>query len=236
MRRRPGGHRTAALIAAVIIQGSVVGAQLATADRIEGPGWWPTKGAATQTEYAGTAGCTPCHGSQSASQPSTSMARTAIRAERSDVLHDSPRLTFDSGGYSYEIASGVDRQPIYTVVNGTQSSFWDISLAGEKGIPALRSQPYRLQSSRCWSARDVRLTCVACHDPHRPLVTDGRAYDERCLTCHVTSGVEPTSERMGRACSVGTSNCVGCHMPKYDVPDMHHEFTDHLIQVPKRGH
>ena len=138
----------------------------------------------------------PC--AQHASQPSTSMARTAIRAERSDVLHDSPRLTFDSGGYSYEIASGVDRQPIYTVVNGTQSSFWDISLAGEKGIPALRSQPYRLQSSRCWSARDVRLTCVACHDPHRPLVTDGRAYDERCLTCHVTSGVEPTSERMGR--------------------------------------
>ena len=33
------------------------------------------------------------------------------------MLHDSPRLTFDSCGYSYEIASGVDRQPIYTVVN-----------------------------------------------------------------------------------------------------------------------
>jgi hypothetical protein len=113
-------------------------------------------------------------------------------------------------------------------------TFWDITLAGEKGIAALRSQPYRLQSSRCWRTQDARLTCVACHDPHRPLVTDAGAYDSRCLACHVTSGAAPTHDRPGRACPVGTSRCSECHMPKYDVPDMHHEFTDHLIQVPRR--
>jgi hypothetical protein len=113
-------------------------------------------------------------------------------------------------------------------------TFWDITVAGEKGIAAMRSQPFRLQSSRCWRTPDARLSCVACHDPHRPLVTGAAAYDARCLACHVTPGVEPTGERRGRACPVATSKCTDCHMPKYDAPDMHHEFTDHLIQVPRR--
>jgi Cytochrome c554 and c-prime len=115
------------------------------------------------------------------------------------------------------------------------ATFFDIALNGTQGTPALRSQPYRLQLSQCWKAgRDARLTCIACHNPHRPLVTDAPAYDDRCLSCHVTAGTEPTSERAGRACPVGSSRCATCHMPKYDVPDMHHEFTDHRIQVPQR--
>jgi hypothetical protein len=112
------------------------------------------------------------------------------------------------------------------------ATFWDIALTGEKGLPALRSQPYRLRSSRCWTTGDARLTCIACHDPHRPIVTEPRAYDDRCLSCHVTSGVQPTSERAGHPCPVGTPGCVTCHMPS-KVPDMHHEFTDHLIRVPR---
>lgn len=111
------------------------------------------------------------------------------------------------------------------------ATFWDVTLAGEKGLAALRSQPYRLQSSRCWTKADARLTCIACHDPHRPLVTDARAYDDRCLSCHAGSGAQPTAEHPGRPCPVKTSGCTGCHMPKYEVPDMHHQFTDHLIRV-----
>ena len=65
------------------------------------------------------------------------------------------------------------------------STWWDVTLAREKGIAVLRSQPFRLQSSRCWGEGDARLTCVACHDPHRPLVRDSRAYDGRCPSCHV---------------------------------------------------
>ena len=116
------------------------------------------------------------------------------------------------------------------------ATFWDVKLADEKGLAALRSQPYRLQSSRCWDGGDARITCVACHDPHRPLVRDSRSYDRRCLRCHVASGAEPTGTHPGRACTVAAADCAGCHMPKYEVAEMHFEFTDHLIRVvPPRG-
>jgi hypothetical protein len=356
--------------ASIVLQG-----QMSTADRIHGTRWWPTKGTAPRSEYAGAAACAPCHPTQSASQPLTSMAHTAMDAARSDVLHAAPRLTFDSGGYAYEIVS-TDGRTLYTVTDGTRSSsapltwafgvgsvgqsflftrdgafyearvsyyesahglaftpgravggardldeamarrvnetearrcfachttasttgnkfdpmkavpgitcegchgpgrrhadamrqtrrlgglapmlnpaklppdesvdfcgachatFWDVALDGAKGVAALRSQPYRLQSSRCWTAAaDARLSCIACHDPHKPLVTEVRKYDDRCLSCHVTQGSAPTSERPGHSCPTSTSNCAGCHMPKYDVPDMRHAFTDHLIRVPQR--
>jgi hypothetical protein len=111
------------------------------------------------------------------------------------------------------------------------ATFWDVTLAGERGIAALRSQPFRLQSSRCWQQGDARLTCVACHEPHTPLVRDARAYDARCTACHVGSaGATPTP----RVCAVATQNCTTCHMPKYDVPDMHFEFTDHRIRIVRK--
>jgi len=364
-----------ATLVIVIVQASITsGRQLATPDRVAGPGWWPTKGTAPRGDYVGPEACAGCHPNQTAIQPSTSMARTAISADRSDVL-DAKGLTFSSGSYSYKIASDGDRLPLYTVSSGTESSsarltwafgagkvgqsflfdrdgtihearvsyfdsirtlsftpgravtaprdlaeamsrpvgdaelrrcfgchttapttagkfdpgaaipgitceachgpgrrhveamqlprrvagdapmfnplklrpeesvdfcgschatFFDIALTGAQGLPALRSQPYRLQLSACWKAKDARLTCVSCHDPHRPLMTDPAAYDDRCLSCHLTSGVQATSTRTERPCPVGTSRCSTCHMPKYDVPDMHHKFTDHKIQLPQK--
>jgi len=107
------------------------------------------------------------------------------------------------------------------------ATFWYVTLAGEKGIAALRSQPFRLQSSACWGAEgDPRLTCTACHDPHRPAERDPLAYDARCLACHGRKA-EP------KACSVATSRCVTCHMPKYEVEEMRFSFTDHMIRVVK---
>jgi hypothetical protein len=112
------------------------------------------------------------------------------------------------------------------------ATFWDVKLAGEKGIAALRSQPHRLQSSRCWGDGDARITCVACHDPHRALEREPVRYDSRCSSCHVERAVEPTLARPGRACKAGaTERCVACHMPKYEVPELHASFTDHWIRV-----
>jgi cytochrome c553 len=360
-----------AAAAAIVSIGIVVNAQLATADRVRDAGWWPTKGTAARADYVGAAACSSCHRAQAASQPTTAMARTAAKAERSEILHTIDRLTFKTGDYSYEIVSN-GQQSRYTVSNGAHAgsaplawafgvgsvgqsflferdgafhearvsyydaihalgftpgralaslndvdeamgrrvsdgevrrcfachttapttagafdassatpgvtceachgpgrahvaamtagqivagraailnpakltpeaavdfcgschaTFWDVALSGQQGIAALRSEPYRLHSSRCWTAVDARLTCTACHNPHEPLVKDVRAYDERCLRCHVTSGTPPTRERAGHACPVAMSACASCHMPKYAVPDMHHEFTDHLIRI-----
>jgi hypothetical protein len=112
------------------------------------------------------------------------------------------------------------------------ATFWDVKLAGEAGVAALRSQPHRLQSSRCWKEGDARLTCVACHNPHRPLVREAPAYDQRCLSCHVLSGPVVSGDHPGPPCKAGKpASCATCHMPKYEVPDMHFQFTDHLIRV-----
>jgi len=111
------------------------------------------------------------------------------------------------------------------------ATFWDVQLAGERGIAALRSQPFRLQSSRCWSG-DRRLACIACHDPHAPLVRDAGFYDPRCLACHQSSTPATAPSPAPRTCPVARKDCVACHMPKYEVPEMHYAFTDHLIRIP----
>lgn len=104
------------------------------------------------------------------------------------------------------------------------------------GVVSIRFQPYRLEESRCWGKRgDARITCIACHDPHRPLVRESSAYDSKCLACH-SARLEPNGQMAAKTtCRVATSNCVSCHMPKYEVPDMHARFTDHNIRVVHTG-
>jgi hypothetical protein len=358
--------------AVLTIAPTSVFAQMATAERVEGPGWWPTKRSPSRDDFVGPEQCGTCHPRQGGTQPTTSMARTGQRATESDILHKHDVLTFHAGSYAYAIQRG-ERQSVYTVTDGTQSltapltwafgagkvgqsflferegalfesrvsyydsvqgldftpnraltnardvneamarpvgdteirrcfgchttasatlpdgvnftglipgvtceachgpgkthvaemrlghvkagrgaitnprsfspadsvdfcgschaTFWDVKLANERGIAALRSQPYRLQSSRCWGEGDPRLTCIACHDPHKPLVQDALSYDQRCLACHMTAGSTPTASQPGRACRVATEKCASCHMPKYDVPGMHFKFTDHFIRI-----
>lgn len=108
----------------------------------------------------------------------------------------------------------------------------DVQMAGAFGLPSVRFPAYRLQNSRCWRD-DARIQCTACHDPHKPLVRESAAYDQRCLACHVLGVGKPDAAHPGPACSVATKDCVSCHMPKYEFPDVHHKFTDHDIRVVK---
>jgi len=369
-----------ALLAASVALSAIsaaVWAQMATADRIQGPGFWPTQPTPAREGFLGPAACTRCHPAHAQSQAGTSMARTATKAEDASTLRDNPTLRFQSGAHTYEIQTRGGRS-VYSVTaaDGTSAStpitwafgagkvgqtylyekdglwqegrlsyfsehggdftparaitapkdlaeamgrpipdaearrcfachntassaagvfdtrgmiagitceachgpgrkhvqaleqkklgaaldailnpakldpaasvdfcgachatFWDVKLANEQGIGALRSQPNRLQSSKCWGAGDARLTCVACHDPHVPLVREAASYDARCLSCHVqaaaasTAVPKPTKDHPGRACPVARESCVTCHMPKYEAPGMHHEFTDHRIRI-----
>jgi hypothetical protein len=182
--------------------------------------------------------CFGCHttASAAAGQFDSSQAMPGITCEgchgpgrrHVDVMKQRPRaqgITHIFNPASLEPADSVD------FCGACHSTFWDVKLAGEKGSAAIRSQPYRLLSSRCWSAGDGRITCVACHNPHAPLVRDPLAYDVRCHGCHVARGASVTREHPGRACTVAEARCATCHMPKYELPEMHHEFTDHLIRV-----
>jgi hypothetical protein len=108
---------------------------------------------------------------------------------------------------------------------------------GAYGPLNVRFQPYRLEKSRCWGIQgDERLTCIACHNPHKPLLKGDSSYDARCLGCH--SAQEKESQEAspsGAVCPKATANCTSCHMPKYDVPEMHAKFTDHFIRVVRAG-
>lgn len=111
------------------------------------------------------------------------------------------------------------------------STWWDTKLSGMKGVTTTRSQPYRLEESKCWGKGDARLTCMACHDPHQQLQTEASAYDAVCFSCHVKSRGEKTADHLGPACPANRKNCVSCHMEKVYVPEMHYKFTDHRIRI-----
>lgn len=99
------------------------------------------------------------------------------------------------------------------------------------GLIAVRFQPYRLEMSRCWGkSGDARIACISCHDPHKPLVRETKEYDVKCLACHRVMG-RAYSGATALACRVSNSNCVSCHMPRYEVPQAHAVFTDHDIRI-----
>jgi len=108
----------------------------------------------------------------------------------------------------------------------------DVSLNSIAGIFNLRFPASRLEQSRCWGNGDARLTCTACHDAHKPRVQDAAFYDKVCVSCHSpASAPEKDRAHANRTCKVSNHECVRCHMPKYMIPSMHTDFTDHKIAV-----
>jgi hypothetical protein len=364
-------------------QARVTGVPLATQDRLQLPGWWPTKGDPARNEYAGPDACAQCHALKAATQKTTPMARASTPAANAGILRQHTSLSFVSGPYTFKIAK-TGNQPTYSVSDGAGSlsqpldwafgtgevgqtyvfnrngnfyesrvSFypdlqaldltlghhapaandlagalgrlmagpearlcfgchstasttagrfnvsglipgvtceachgpgarhvsamqrkqiklgaqailnparlnpvdavdfcgachrttWDVALSNTAGVANVRFQPYRLEKSRCWGKGGSRLTCMACHDPHQPLVRDPAAYDNQCLSCHVSSSsmaakntaAKAAGDHPGKVCPVGTSKCVSCHMAKYEIPGSHAQFTDHWIRVVRSG-
>jgi cytochrome c554/c'-like protein len=144
--------------------------------------------------------------------------------------------------------AGVNPSPEGTIFNAAELSpadsvdfcgachatWWDVKLSGVKGVSNAKSQPYRLEGSKCWVKGDARLSCIACHDPHKQLQTDSASYDTNCLSCHLATTSTPKSaDHPGAPCPVSTKNCASCHMPKVYVPEMHYNFTDHRIRIAR---
>jgi cytochrome c554/c'-like protein len=347
---------------------------LSTLDRLEDMVWWPTKGAASRAEYAGTAECAKCHFSKAASQLLTEMARASTRSADPSFLEGQKALSFRQAPYSYQIVRNGDavldsvgdehssisrpllfafgkgivghtyiyqvdgnlfesRLSYYSALKGldlttghahsvppdleralgrrlepqeaqecfgchttasttanhfdpNQSlagvtceachgpgskhvqamktgqiergkksilnpegldpassvdfcgachrTFGDVVQMSVRGVATVRFQPFRLEESRCWSRTNGQLTCVTCHNPHEPLVHDIASYDQICLRCHAqSSSRNPDKGRRALACSVSKLDCASCHMPKIEIPGMHHAFTDHWIRITK---
>lgn len=350
---------------------------MATRDRWDAPGWWPTKGTPSMRDYVGPSACTPCHSEIAASQQKTPMFQAAHLARDSKIPQQGHDLKFSDEVYNYVVSRTADGMTL-SVKSGTDSISADVgwsfglsessqtyvlkrgdtfvesrlsyyqSLLGlditfghkaaapatislalgnpvenetmrrcfgchatastvsgkfdpehatlgvtceachgpgllhviamqtnpeqhetgttlnprrlapvdsvdfcgachrtpvdvalemprHMGVSAVRLQPYRLERSLCWGGRgDPRITCIACHDPHKPLVHDSAGYDVACLKCHAKPG-HAQGTNMAPACPTGTKDCASCHMPKYDIPWVHATYTDHFIRVVRPG-
>ena len=82
----------------------ISGMDTTTQDRMEEPGWWPTKGDAPRSNFAGTKTCQTCHESKVLSQALTPMARAGNHANDSKILRDYSPLVYESGPYTYRIS------------------------------------------------------------------------------------------------------------------------------------
>ena len=113
---------------------------------------------------------------------------------------------------------------------------WETVIRGPwRGELNVRFQPYRLAYSKCFNGNDPRISCIACHDPHKELVTDTAAYDSKCLACHAAKGVPANHQATAKACPVQKSNCASCHMPSVTLANGRATFHDHLIRIVKAG-
>jgi hypothetical protein len=104
-----------------------------------------------------------------------------------------------------------------------------IASQGNPSIANVRFQPYRLTESQCFDPDDPRISCLACHDPHKEVDTKAADYDASCKACH------GGRKAAAKTCRVSTSGCVTCHMPKLELPGAHYRFTDHRIRIVKPG-
>jgi hypothetical protein len=159
--------------------------------------------------------CEACHGPGSKHV----QAMMAGQIERGRKLIFSPK--------HLDPASSVD------FCGACHRTFGDVIQMNTAGVVTVRFQPFRLEESRCWNRANGRLTCVTCHNPHQPLVRDFAYYDQVCLHCH-SHGVSRGAEKSKTVnCKVSSRNCVSCHMPKVEIPGMHHAFVDHWIRITK---
>ncbi len=144
------------------------------------------------------------------------------------------------GGSATQIFNPARLDPVDSVdfCGACHRTWQDVVMGGfaKTGTFTVRFAPYRLENSRCWGTNgDARLTCIACHDPHKPLVTDAGSYDRACLQCHILRRPKKLARHPGAACPVAVKNCVTCHMPKYVPPGLHYAFVDHWIRIVRPG-
>lgn len=90
----------------------------------------------------------------------------------------------------------------------------------------VRFQPVGLVQSACFQA-SPEMTCMTCHDPHRPLEAQDSLGIWQCVQCHDSAHEGQTM------CGAGhLDDCLRCHMPKVPL-SAPLQFTDHWIRIRK---
>ncbi|MFP6765299.1 MAG: hypothetical protein VB858_16845 [Planctomycetaceae bacterium] len=90
----------------------------------------------------------------------------------------------------------------------------------------VRFQPVGLIQSACFT-RSPEMTCMTCHDPHKPLSAQNSLGIWQCTQCHDGTPDGPVQ------CAAGhRQDCLRCHMPRVRQRKPI-DFTDHWIRIRK---
>ncbi len=195
---------------------------MATEDRVQLPGWWPTKNTASRDEFVGADACAACHASKVRTQKQTPMAHAALRPADSEALRSREQLTFHLPPYTYQIL----RQPdgsLYSVTDGKETISLPLSWAfglGESGQTYILERNGAFFESRVsyYPALDrLDLTPTTSRAPDSTLEDAlGRSMlyageTQRCFSCHTTAST--TNHRFDPGHLIPGVTCEACHGP-----------------------
>jgi hypothetical protein len=151
-----------------------------------------------------------------------------VQCERCHVGAERHRDSFNGPAakpIAMERLSSLSTEELSNFCGQCHRTWAQIAMNGPMSTGNVRFQPYRLAKSKCYDTEDKRISCIACHDPHKPLNEVLSDYDAKCQACHTPSNAK------AKLCKVATKNCVSCHMPKVELPGSHKLFTDHMIRI-----
>lgn len=209
------------LLAAALHAASAFG-QLSTEDHLAEPGFWPTQDSPSRNNFVGADTCARCHRSKAAAQKQTPMARAAMSAPLSDILHANPLMVFGPGKYQYRIETGTS-QSLYSVHAGNESLSFPLLWAFGTGRVG-QSYLFKKQNAGFFEARVTYFKRLGRLDftPFRALLTSsgideamdrpvGQAEVMRCFGCHATAS--SIGGHFDEAHLVPGVTCEACHGP-----------------------
>jgi hypothetical protein len=171
--------------------------------------------------FVGSEGCATCHLQKTRSQMRTAMAHALRKAADSEILRARPRLTFQSGSYSFEILTS-SGQTTYRVTNGAEALSVPILYAfGHAHV----AQTYVFErNSRLYEARVSYYTGIDALDwtigdalDSPPNVEEAAGRDisgdesRNCFGCHGTGAVVNSKLELDHL--VPGVGCEACHGP-----------------------
>lgn len=198
---------------------------MATDERLEVPGWWPTKQSGSLEDFVGTKECARCHAKIAATQIETPMARAASLPADSTPLREHERLIQQggqqAGPYTFTI-SKEQAARTYTVSDGARSISeplgWAFGLANKGQTYVFQRNGAFYESRMSFFSSLQSLDLTPGHSPKTPPTLEqalGQRLDpetvRRCFGCHTTAsttraGFDPSHLVLG-------VDCEACHGP-----------------------
>lgn len=197
------------------------GSSMSTRERVQKPGWWPTKGTPSRDEFAGPAACAECHVAEAESQPTTPMARTGTTAAKSPILNAHERISFEAGPFVYQIAHA-NNGVIYSISDGPRSISvplgWVFGSGAVGQTYIFEEKGFYYESRLSFYPKLERLDYTPGHSRSAPTQLEGalgrqmfEAETSSCFGCHTTAAT--TSGRFYPQGLMPGVTCEACHGP-----------------------